>query len=71
VLPGDLRGYSLHLLKMRGVWRNMLSREYGPNGTTPDKPIVRDLTLSKEEIAEVEWRFESLKPYLKADRFEG
>ena len=71
VLPGDLRGYSLHLLKMRGVWDNMISREYGPNGTTPDKPIVRDLTLSKEEVAEVEWRFESLKPYLKAGKFEG
>ncbi len=71
VLPGDLRGYSLHLLKMRGVWRNRLSREYGPNGSTPDKPILRDLTLNAEEVAEIEWRFESLKPYLKPGQFEG
>jgi dihydrodipicolinate synthase/N-acetylneuraminate lyase len=71
VLPGDLRGYSLHLLKMRGVFKTMISRQYGPNGTTPDKPIVQDLTLSKEEIAEIEWRFESLKPYLKPGKFNG
>lgn len=69
--PGDLRGYSLHLLKMRGVFRTMISREYGPNGSTPANPIIRDLTLSPEEIAEIEWRFESLKPYLKRGKFDG
>ncbi len=69
--PGNLRGYSLHLLKLRGVFRNMLSREYGPGGSTPDKPIVRDLKLSQEEIDEIEWRFESLKPYLRLGKFEG
>ena len=69
--PGDLRGYSLHLLKMRGVFRTMISREYGPNGSTPANPIIRDLTLSLEEIAEIEWRFESLKPYLKPGKFDG
>lgn len=69
--PGDLRGYSLHLLKMRGVFRNMVSREYGPDGVTPDKPIVKDLKLSDEEIAEVEWRFDSLRPFLKSGVFEG
>lgn len=67
--PGNLRGYSLYLLKMRGVFSTMISRQYGPNGTTPDKPIISDLSMSKEEIAEIEWRFESLKPYLKAGRF--
>jgi dihydrodipicolinate synthase/N-acetylneuraminate lyase len=69
--PGDLRGYSLHLLKMRGVFRTMVSREYGPNGVTPDKPIVKDLTLSDEEVAEVEWRFDSLRPFLKSGVFQG
>ena len=67
--PGDLRGYSLHVLKMRGVFRNTLSRNYGPGGTTPAKPILSDLKLSQEEIDEVEWRFESLKPYLKPGKF--
>ena len=63
--PGNLRGYSLYVLKMRGVFRTMISREYGPGGSTPAKPIFRDLALSEEEIAEIEWRFESLQPYLK------
>ncbi len=69
--PGNLRGYSLHLLKKRGVFRNMISRQYGPGGSTPAKPIFSDLTLSSEEIAEIDWRFESLKPYLHPDKFEG
>ncbi len=69
--PGNLRGYSLHLLKMRNVFRTMISRQYGPGGSTPAKPILQDLTLSQEEIAEIEWRFESLKPYLKSGQFEG
>jgi hypothetical protein len=69
--PGNLRGYSLYLLKLRGVFRNMISRQYGPGGSTPAKPIFSDLTLSAEEIAEIEWRFESLKPYLKPGNFEG
>lgn len=54
--PGNLRGNCLHLLKMRGVFRNLISREYGPGQSIPDKPIVRSLMLSKEEIDKVEWR---------------
>jgi len=69
--PGDLRGYSLHLLKMRGVFRTTVSREYGPEGSTPAKPIFRDLTLSEEDVAEIEWRFESLEPCLKPGKFDG
>lgn len=70
-LPGNLRGYSLYLLKMRGVFKNMISREYGPDDTTPDKPIFKELELSGEEIDEIEWRFESLKPYLRSGVFKG
>lgn len=69
--PGNLRGYSLYILKMRGVFENMKSREYGPNGSTPEKPILRDLTLSPLETAEIEWRFASLRPYLKPGEFVG
>ena len=56
---------------MRGVFRNTISREYGPGQSIPTKSIVRNLSLSKEEIAEIEWRWESLKPYLKPGVFEG
>ncbi|NQT93367.1 MAG: dihydrodipicolinate synthase family protein [Lentisphaerae bacterium] len=68
---GGLRGYHLHVLKMRGVFRNTLSRHYGPNSSTPDKPIIRDVRLSKEGMDELEWRFASLKPYLKPGQFDG
>ena len=50
---------------------NMISREYGPGLSIPAQPIVRNLSLSKEEIAEIEWRWESLKPYLKPGKFEA
>jgi dihydrodipicolinate synthase/N-acetylneuraminate lyase len=64
--PGDLRGYQLYLWKKRGVFRTMVSRHYGPNRTIPASPIFSELKLSKEEIAEIEFRFEALKPYQKA-----
>ena len=66
---GNLRGYSLHLLKMRGVFDTTLSRYRLPGDSK--KASVRDLDLSKEAIAEIEWRFESLKPYLKPGKFAG
>jgi dihydrodipicolinate synthase/N-acetylneuraminate lyase len=69
--PGNLRGYSLYLLKMRGVFDTLTSREYGLGGTTPAKPIVSDLKLSQDETAEIDWRFEELKPHLKPGNFEG
>lgn len=69
--PGNLRGYSLYLLKLRGVLDTLTSREYGPGGSTPAKPIISHLQLSQDEIAEIEWRFEELKPHLKPGRFEG
>jgi hypothetical protein len=69
--PGNLRGYSLYLLKLRGVFDTLTSREYGPGGTTPAKPIVSELNLSQNEIAEIEWRFEELKPHMKHGKFAG
>jgi len=65
-LPGGgLRGFQLHLWKKRGVFKTMVSRQYGPNKAIPVKPIFSELQLNKEEIAEIEFRFEALKPYLK------
>ena len=62
--PGsDLRGIQLYLWKKRGVFQTMVSRHYGPGGTIPTSPIYSDLALSQEEIAEIEDRFEALKPY--------
>lgn len=41
--------------------RTLVSRERGPGGSTPAKPMVRNLTIWKEELR---WRFDSLKPFL-------
>ena len=66
-----LRGSHLHILKMRGVFRNTVSRHYGSKYSIPNKPIVREHKLSETAIAELEWRFESLKPYLKPGKFDA
>lgn len=65
-LPGgDLRGPHLYVWKKRGVFKNMITRHYGPNGSIPASPIFSELRLSEADVAEIEFRFESLKPYLK------
>ncbi len=64
--PGDLRGYQLYLWKKRGVFETTVSRHYGPGGSIPASPIFSKLELTKEDIAEIEFRFEALKPYQKA-----
>lgn len=65
-LPGgDLRGFQLHLWMKRGVFKNMISRQYGPKQSIPEKPIFSALMLRADEIAEIDFRFEALKPYLK------
>ncbi len=63
--PGDLRGYQLYLWKKRGVFQTMVSRHYGPKRTVPASPIYSALKLSKEQIAEIEYRFAALKPHQK------
>jgi hypothetical protein len=45
----------------------MVSRQYGPNKAMPAKPVFSELQLNKEEMAEIEFRFEALMPYLKPD----
>ncbi len=63
----QLRGFHLYVWKKRGIFKNMLSREYGPKGSIPSKPIMREQALTLEDIAEIESRFAALKPYLKSE----
>jgi hypothetical protein len=51
----------------------MVSREYGPKKSIPAKPIFAELKLNAEEIAEIDFRFEALRPYLKPNppRFDS
>ena len=66
---GDLRGPHLYVWKKRGVFKNMISRHYGPNRGVPASPIFSELTLSETDTAEIDLRFEALKPYLKPGSF--
>ncbi len=69
-LPGgDLRGFQLHLWMKRGVFKNMISRDYvtekGGQKVIPAKPVFAELKLRPDEVAEIDFRFEALRPYLK------
>lgn len=65
-LPGGtFRGVQLYLWNKRGVFKTMTSRRYGAKNAIPSSPIVSELKLSNEEIAEIEYCFAGLKPYLK------
>jgi dihydrodipicolinate synthase/N-acetylneuraminate lyase len=67
----QLRGYHLYVWKKRGVFKNLLSREYGPKGAIPAAPVLVEQKLSGEDVEEIESRFAALKPYLRPGRFTG
>ncbi|HPA17816.1 MAG TPA: dihydrodipicolinate synthase family protein [Verrucomicrobiae bacterium] len=62
---GTFRGAQLYLWKKFGVFRTMVTRSYGPRSAIPSSPILSELKLTPEDIAEIEYRFEALKPYRK------
>lgn len=68
---GDLRGPHLYVWKKRGVFKNMISRNYGPNNSIPESPKISELKLSQADIDEIERRLSALKPYLKANGREN
>jgi hypothetical protein len=61
----SFRGSQLYLWKKRDVFQTMVSRLYGKNLAIPPKPLFSELRLSEETIAEIDYRFEALAPYLK------
>jgi dihydrodipicolinate synthase/N-acetylneuraminate lyase len=52
-LDQDIPGTRLYILKKRGIFKTSVSRQ-------------REYKLTSGEIAEIEYRFDALKPYLKA-----
>lgn len=58
---GTLRGAHLYVLKRRGIFKNLISREYGPENSIPKEPIFSEQQLSQEDIDEIEWRMDLLK----------
>ncbi|QDT02270.1 4-hydroxy-tetrahydrodipicolinate synthase [Rubripirellula lacrimiformis] len=67
VKPGSLRGANLFIWKKRGVFKNLVSRDYGPQKSIPPSPIVSELKLDDQRIAEIEERFGALRPYLNEE----
>lgn len=65
VKPGGLRDANLYVLQKRGVFKNLISRQYGPGWSRPASPVVTELALSPEKIEEIEMRFDALRPFLK------
>jgi hypothetical protein len=52
-LDQDIPGTRRYILKKRGVFKTTVSRQ-------------REYKLTPDEIAEIEYRWEALRPYLKA-----
>lgn len=58
----ELRGFHLYCWQRRGVFQNRLSRNYGPNGSIPEKPIISEMKLSQDEMDELDMRLEYITP---------
>ena len=58
----ELRGFHLYCWQKRGVFKNRLSRNYGPNGSIPEKPIISEMKLSQDEMEELDMRLDFITP---------
>lgn len=58
----ELRGFHLYCWQKRGVFKNRLSRNYGPNGSIPEKPILSEMELSQDEMDELDMRLDFITP---------
>jgi 4-hydroxy-tetrahydrodipicolinate synthase len=61
-LEEQIPGSNLHVMKMRGIFKTTTTRVGPPVPGSPQK--VRQAALSDDAIAEIEYRFAALKPYL-------
>lgn len=62
---GGLRGFQLHLGKKRGVFWMMDFCHCGPGRSIPASPLYSEPNASEADVAEIDYRCEALKPYLK------
>lgn len=61
-LEEQIPGSSLHVMKRRGIFKTTTTRVGPPVPGAPQK--VRQVSLPDDAIAEIEYRFAALKPYL-------
>jgi dihydrodipicolinate synthase/N-acetylneuraminate lyase len=59
-LSQQIPGADLYVMKKRGVFKTMMTRR----GAAPGSGRARSITISPEEAAEIDDRFDALKPYL-------
>jgi dihydrodipicolinate synthase/N-acetylneuraminate lyase len=62
-LNEQLPGADLYIMQKRGIFRTIATRTGRP--AAGEKPKVTVRTFSPAEIAEIEYRFAALKPYLQ------
>jgi hypothetical protein len=55
---GQLRGVPQYMMKRRGVFKTTVVR--------PEDARVTDAELTADEIAEIEFNYEGIRPYLRA-----
>ncbi len=60
---GHLRGFNLYILKKRGIFKNFVSRVYADEDKTPGRWKLETRVFASGEAAEIDRRFECLKPY--------
>jgi hypothetical protein len=54
----QFHGVPQYIMKKRGVFKTMVGRGHDGQRT--------DVQLKADEMAEIDWNFEAMKPYLKA-----
>jgi dihydrodipicolinate synthase/N-acetylneuraminate lyase len=62
-LEEQIPGANRYIMKMRGIFSTTVTRIAAPQPGAA--PRTSDLTLPADAIAEIEYRFEALKPYLQ------
>jgi dihydrodipicolinate synthase/N-acetylneuraminate lyase len=62
-LEEQIPGANRYIMKMRGIFSTTVTRTAAPQPGAG--PRTSDLTLPPDAIAEIEYRFEALKPYLQ------
>lgn len=63
----DSRTFASHTFARynRGVFKTITSQRYGAKNAIPTTPTASEFKLSDEDIAEIDYCFAGLKPYLQ------
>lgn len=66
-LREQIAGVDLYVLRKRGIFKTATTRlDPKPDASPSDPPRVQTLSLSPEDVAEIEYRYAALAPYLSS-----